>query len=72
MVEQVGSSSSRVYHAGEFVVESVNRWHFGQAIGEVPVKLLVIDQLPPGRKATVLRSDRTDGRPQPRDGRGGD
>ena len=28
MVEQVGSSS-RVYHAGEFVVESVNRWHFG-------------------------------------------
>ena len=56
MVEQVGSSSSRVYHAGEFVVESVNRWHFGQAIGEVPVKLLVIDQLPPGRKATVLRS----------------
>jgi quercetin dioxygenase-like cupin family protein len=55
MVEQVGSSS-RVYHAGEFVVESVNRWHFGQAIGEVPVKLLVIDQLPPGRKATVLRS----------------
>ena len=55
MVEQVGSSP-RVYHAGEFVVESVNRWHFGQAIGEVPVKLLVIDQLPPGRKATVLRS----------------
>ena len=55
MVEQVGASP-RVYHAGEFVVESVNRWHFGQAIGEVPVKLLVIDQLPPGRKATVLRS----------------
>ena len=56
IVEQVGSSSSRVYHAGQFVVESVNRWHFRQAIGEVPVELLVIDQLPPGRKATVLRS----------------
>jgi quercetin dioxygenase-like cupin family protein len=54
MVEQVGASS-RVYHAGQFVAESVNRWHFGQAIGEVPVKLLVIDQLPPGRAATTLR-----------------
>jgi quercetin dioxygenase-like cupin family protein len=63
-VQQVGSSS-RVYHAGEFVVESVNRWHFGQAIGEIPVKLLVIDQLPPGRKATVLRSQTHRLRPSP-------
>jgi quercetin dioxygenase-like cupin family protein len=55
MVEQVGSSSM-AYHAGEFVVESVNHWHFGKAIGEVPIKLLVVDQLPPGRRATVLRS----------------
>jgi quercetin dioxygenase-like cupin family protein len=53
-VEEVGSSS-RIYHAGEFVVESVNRWHFGETVGETPVKLLVIDQLPPGRKATVPR-----------------
>ncbi len=53
-VEQVGSSS-KLYHAGEFIVESVNRWHFGEAVGETPVKLLVIDQLPPGRKATVQR-----------------
>ncbi len=55
LVQQVGSSS-RVYHAGEFIAESVARWHFGETVGETPVKLLVIDQLPPGRKATVLRA----------------
>jgi quercetin dioxygenase-like cupin family protein len=53
-VVQVGTSS-RIYHAGEFVVESVNRWHFGENVGSVPVKLLVIDQLPRGRASTILR-----------------
>jgi quercetin dioxygenase-like cupin family protein len=54
MVQQ-GDSSSRVYHAGEFVIESVDRWHFGATVGAVPVKLLVIDQLPPGGEVTVNR-----------------
>jgi quercetin dioxygenase-like cupin family protein len=60
LVEQIGSSS-RIYHAGEFIAESVNRWHFGETVGPTPVKLLVIDQLPPGRKATVLRAPGDDG-----------
>ncbi|WP_049768208.1 hypothetical protein [Methylocella silvestris] len=54
-VQQLGSSA-RIYHAGEFIAESVDRWHVAETVGEVPVKLLVIDQLPPGRKATVLTS----------------
>jgi len=54
MVQQA-DSSSRVYHAGEFVIESVDRWHFGATVGAVPVKLLVIDQLPPGGEVTVNR-----------------
>ena len=53
-VVQAGSSS-RIYHAGEFIVESVNRWHYGEAVGATPVKLLVIDQLPRGRDATLLQ-----------------
>ena len=52
-VEQVGRSS-RISHAGEMVVESVNRWHYGENVGTAVVKLLVLDQLPPGRAATVL------------------
>lgn len=54
MVQQ-GDSASRVYHAGEFVIESVDRWHFGATVGAVPVKLLVIDQLPPGGEVTIDR-----------------
>ncbi|WP_246695550.1 cupin domain-containing protein [Methylocystis rosea] len=54
MVQQA-DSSSRVYHAGEFVIESVDRWHFGATVGAVPVKLLVIDQSPPGGEVTVNR-----------------
>lgn len=54
LVQQV-DSSSRVYHAGEFVIESVDHWHFGATVGIVPVKLLVIDQLPPGGEVTVNR-----------------
>ncbi|MCQ4188957.1 cupin domain-containing protein [Methylocystis suflitae] len=54
MVQQA-DSASRVYHAGEFVIESVDRWHFGATVGAVPVKLLVIDQLPPGSDVTVNR-----------------
>jgi quercetin dioxygenase-like cupin family protein len=54
MVQQ-GDASSRIYHAGEFVIESVDRWHFGATVGAVPVKLLVIDQLPPGGEVTINR-----------------
>ncbi|MDP3174296.1 MAG: cupin domain-containing protein [Phenylobacterium sp.] len=54
MVQQ-GDSAPRVYHAGEFVIESVDSWHFGATVGAVPVKLLVIDQLPPGGEVTINR-----------------
>ena len=53
-VVQVGRSA-RIYKAGEFIAESVNRWHYGETFGSVPVKLLVIVQLPPGKASTLLR-----------------
>jgi quercetin dioxygenase-like cupin family protein len=54
MVQQAGAAS-RIYRAGEFVVESVDSWHFGATVGDAPVKLLVIDQSPPGAEITVDR-----------------
>ena len=54
LVQQI-DSSSRVYRAGEFIIESVDNWHFGATVGDAPVKLLVIDQLPPGGDVTVNR-----------------
>jgi quercetin dioxygenase-like cupin family protein len=53
-VDQAGRGP-RVYHAGEFVAESVNLWHFGENAGTATVRLLVIDQLPPGKAATILK-----------------
>lgn len=34
--------------AGDFVVEMMDTWHYGINNGPVPVKLLVIDQVPTG------------------------
>ncbi len=52
---QQADSSSRLYRAGEFIVESVDGWHFGAVAGTVPVRLLVIDQAPPGGDVTINR-----------------
>ncbi|MBM3641248.1 MAG: cupin domain-containing protein [Alphaproteobacteria bacterium] len=54
MVQQA-DSSSRIYRPGEFIIESVDRWHYGATVGDAVVKLLVIDQLPPTAEATVER-----------------
>lgn len=42
------------YHAGDFVVEMRDLWHSGQNVGDIPAKLLVIDQAPAG-KPNVIR-----------------
>ncbi len=39
---------------GDFVVEMQDTWHYGINNGAVPVKLLVIDQLPAGTKGNMV------------------
>ena len=41
--------------AGDFVVEMQNTWHYGVNEGKVPVKLLVVDQVPAGVKSNMVR-----------------
>jgi quercetin dioxygenase-like cupin family protein len=36
------------YSEGDFVVEARMQWHVGENPGDTPLKLLVIDQTPPG------------------------
>jgi len=51
------------YKPGDFIVESRGQWHKAENIGAEPIKLLVIDQVEPGEKTTVLRQpDATVGR----------
>lgn len=44
------------YKAGDFIVEVIDEWHYGENTGTEPVELLVIDQVPQGRATnTVLK-----------------
>jgi len=47
-VFNVDTGKSFVAKQGDFVVETNANWHYGKNEGTVPVKLLVIDQLPAG------------------------
>ncbi len=54
-VTNVDTGQSDVFKTGDFIVEMIDQWHQGSNIGLDPVKLLVIDQIEAGAKATVLR-----------------
>jgi quercetin dioxygenase-like cupin family protein len=40
--------------AGDFVVEMIDTWHYGVNNGSVPVKLLVIDQVPTSATSNMI------------------
>lgn len=42
------------YKTGDFIVEVLDQWHMGRNEGKTPVKLLVIDQVEPGKSNVVL------------------
>ena len=57
------TGKSDEFKPGDFIVESRGQWHKAESVGVEPVKLLVIDQVKPGEKTTVLRqTDVTTGR----------
>lgn len=42
------------YKTGDFIVEVLDQWHMGRNEGKTPVRLLVIDQVEPGKPNVVL------------------
>jgi quercetin dioxygenase-like cupin family protein len=54
-VSDAENSRTFDYKAGDFIVEMVDGWHYGANIGKVPVRLLVIDQVEPGRANSIVR-----------------
>ncbi|HEY9211362.1 MAG TPA: cupin domain-containing protein, partial [Ancylobacter sp.] len=40
---------------GDFIVEAISQWHKGATIGDVPVKLLVIDQVEGDQNNVILK-----------------
>jgi quercetin dioxygenase-like cupin family protein len=49
------TGKSEEFKPGDFIVEARGQWHKAENIGAEPIKLLVIDQVEPGEKTTVLR-----------------
>jgi len=45
----------REFGPGEAVVEAVEQWHEGAVVGTEPVRLVVIDHVPPGEVNVVRR-----------------
>lgn len=45
----------REFGPGEAIIEALDAWHEGAAIGAEPVRILVIDHVPPGRANLVAR-----------------
>jgi quercetin dioxygenase-like cupin family protein len=61
-VTDTQTGQSKTYRPGDFVVESVGRWHTGANAGEEPTKLLVIDIVEAKHSNTVLRNSQQSGR----------
>jgi len=41
--------------AGELAIDAIDQWHEAKVLGSEPVRMLVIDQAPPGVTNTVRR-----------------
>jgi quercetin dioxygenase-like cupin family protein len=48
------SGGSRVYHPGQMFIETLDAWHRPRVEGNVPVRLLVIDQIPRDAKTNTI------------------
>jgi quercetin dioxygenase-like cupin family protein len=46
---------TREFGPGEAIIEAIDAWHEGVAVGSEPVRILVIDHVPPGRSNVVSR-----------------
>ncbi|MBX3567301.1 MAG: cupin domain-containing protein [Rhizobiaceae bacterium] len=54
-VTDVEAGTETTYKAGDFIVEMVERWHFGANTGKDPVRLIVIDQVEGDAQSTILK-----------------
>ena len=41
--------------AGDMTIDPIDQWHRAEALGDEPVRLIAIDQAPPGAATTVRR-----------------
>lgn len=54
------TGASMDFKAGQVQAEAVGEWHEGRAVGDGPVRVIVIDLVPPGVNNTIMKSASTD------------
>lgn len=54
-VRNLDTGQTRQAKAGDWMVDAVEQWHEAVVVGDEPVRLMTIDQAPPGRPVTVMR-----------------
>ena len=52
-------NETTTYRTGDFIIEAIGQWHYGEAIGSEPVRLLVIDQIEKGQPTVILEQPAT-------------
>lgn len=55
-VDNQDAGTSVEYGPGDLIMEARDQWHSGTVLGDQPVKLLVIDQTPPGEGNLVRKA----------------
>jgi len=53
-VTAADSGKTRDFKPGDFIVESVDEWHFGTNTGTEPVRLLVMDYVPKAKNSNSV------------------
>ncbi len=49
------TGKSQEFKAGQVQAEAIGEWHEGRAVGDGPVRVIVIDLVPPGATNTILK-----------------
>jgi len=55
-VTNLDTGQVRELKAGDWLVDAVDQWHETAVVGNEPVRLLTIDQAPPGAVVTIPRN----------------
>jgi len=55
-VTNLDTGQVREIAAGDWLVDAVDQWHETKVLGDQPVRLLTIDQAPPGATVTIAKN----------------
>lgn len=55
-VRNLDTGQTRAAKAGDWMVDAVEQWHEAVVVGDEPVRLMTIDQAPPGQPVTIMRN----------------